>query len=188
MADLWGDWIPSDWITQILDVVSNHPEYNFISLTKNPKRYLEFVETMPPNVWIGATADTQARFDIAVSVFRDMNDMGSENIRFLSCEPLLEEITFSIGGEAGDHIWRDMDSYPDENYTNGYVNWVIIGALKGSENSSRQPKWAWVENLIDFARKSDASVYFKTNLTVTPKEIPDWASIEIVTTEKQIQF
>lgn len=174
MADLWGDWIPSEWINQILDSISNHPEYNFIALTKNPKRYLEFSETIPSNVWLGATADTQKRFDTAMEVFKEMSESSDDwnNIKFLSCEPLLEKIVYS--DDTDDHILYHECVCPSGNVvgTSGYVNWVIIGGLKGSENSDRQPKWEWVENMINFARKSDASVYFKTNLTVVPKEIP----------------
>jgi len=155
MADLYGDWVPEDWIHPILAVAGAHPEYNFICLTKNPRRYPDF--KFPPNIWLGATADTQKRFDTAISIF-DKMDVG--NIKFLSCEPLLE----SIG-------------YTEQQV--GILDWMIIGGLKRSENTNRQPKREWVDNLIEFARKSDAKIYFKTNLTVqtslaiTPKEFPE---------------
>ena len=172
MADLWGDWVPSEWIQQILTVIGQHPEYNFISLTKNPKRYLEFVgPDFPENIWLGATADTQERFDNAIDVFRDLGHADSENVRFLSCEPLLEQIFYCNDINNDTHLFHHIPN-GDEYLTSGYVDWVIIGGLKGSENSDRQPKWEWVETLIDFARKSNAKVYFKTNLTVTPKELP----------------
>jgi protein gp37 len=124
-------------------------------LTKNPQRYLEF--EFPQNIWLGATADTQKRFDGALSVFEKM---GKSNIKFLSCEPLLERI-----------------EYTEQQI--GILDWVIIGGLKGSEKTDRQPQRAWVDNLIEFARKSKEKLYFKTNLTVqtslaiTPKEFPE---------------
>jgi protein gp37 len=170
MADLWGDWVPTDWIQQILAVIAQHPEYNFISLTKNPKRYLEFIGSdFPENIWLGATTDTQERFDAAMDVFKEMSggyEHECDNVKFLSCEPLLEPIFY----DSYSHLSRYGSG--DDEHISGYVDWVIIGGLKGSENSDRQPKWEWVETLIDFARKSNAKVYFKTNLTVTPKELP----------------
>ena len=168
IADLWGDWVPSEWIQQILTVIGQHPEYNFISLTKNPKRYLEF--EFPENIWLGATADTQKRFDAAMDVFRDLAGPGfdCDNIKFLSCEPLLEHICYD---SYSDQYVSRYGSGDDEHFSE-YIDWVIIGGLKGSENSDKQPNWEWVETLIDFARKSNAKVYFKTNLTVTPKELP----------------
>jgi protein gp37 len=164
MADLWGDWVPSEWIQQILDVIAQHPEYNFISLTKNPKRYRDF--EFPENIWLGATADTQERFNVAMDVFSDLplQENYCGNIKFLSCEPLLEHIRYDHN--ASNLLWNDGCAGQST------IDWVIIGSLKGSENSDKQPKWEWVETLIDFARKSVAKVYFKTNLTVTPKELP----------------
>lgn len=164
MADLWGDWVPSRWIKQIIDVIAQHPEYNFISLTKNPKRYLEFAEIFPKNIWIGATSDNQKRFEVAIETFKELKTKcgNNDNITFLSAEPLLEHINWT----ELEHVkWTDDQA--------DFVDWVIIGALKGSENSDRQPKWSWVESLIKYARMSSANVYFKTNLTVTPKELPD---------------
>jgi protein gp37 len=142
MADLFGDWIPDKWIQQVLAAVAAHPEYNFICLTKNPRRYLEI--EFPQNIWLGCTADNQESFDAALAVFKKMD---SGNIKFLSCEPLLERI---------DYTKKQI----------GVLDWVIIGGLKGSENTERQPEREWVENLIGFARKSKAKLYFKTNLTV----------------------
>lgn len=155
MADLFGDWIPKEWIYQIFDVVGKHPQYNFICLTKNPKRYLEL--DFPQNVWLGCTADTQKRFDVALLVFKEL---GNNNIKFLSCEPLLEPII-----------------YTKEQV--GILDWLIVGGLKGSENTNKQPKREWVEMLIDFAKESKSMLYFKTNLTVKtslsviPKEYPE---------------
>jgi protein gp37 len=201
MADLFGDWVPDEWILQILEVIARHPEYNFIALTKNPKRYLKF--TFPKNIWLGATADTQKRFDVAMDVFRLMRKC--ENIKFLSCEPLLEKIDFIDDcGEFEEFDADNMHEYEErmERYndhlshlenehrtkvvTLGYVDWVIIGGLKGSENSTKQPNWGWVETLIEFARKSNAAVYFKTNLTVVPKELP--AGVETVSSPVQGQL
>lgn len=55
-GDLFGDWVPSEWIEKILDVIKKHKETYFLLLTKNPKRYLEF--SFPENVILGATIET----------------------------------------------------------------------------------------------------------------------------------
>jgi protein gp37 len=155
MADLFGDWIPDEWIKSIMDVVEKHQQYNFIFLTKNPKRYLDI--DFPANAWLGATADTQKRFDVALSVFKELRN---DNIKFVSCEPLLEHI-----------------GYSQEQV--GVLDWLIVGGLKNSENTNKQPKREWVETLIDFAKESMSMLYFKTNLTVKtslaipPKEYPE---------------
>lgn len=39
MADIWGEWVPKEWINEILDVCRKNPIHNYLFLTKNPKRY-----------------------------------------------------------------------------------------------------------------------------------------------------
>ena len=56
MADLFGDWVPDEWINQVMDACLAAPQHTYIFLTKNPKRYL----TIPGmyfslNHWFGAT-------------------------------------------------------------------------------------------------------------------------------------
>ncbi|MEM0344945.1 MAG: DUF5131 family protein [Thermofilaceae archaeon] len=58
MGDLWGSWVPRDWILRVLDVAARHRETTFFFLTKNPSRYLEFITAMPENVELGATIET----------------------------------------------------------------------------------------------------------------------------------
>jgi protein gp37 len=119
MADLFGDWVPVEWIEQIIETCVAAPDFDFLFLTKNPARYLDF--EFPKNCWLGATADRQRRAKAAVDVFRQI----SGNVKFLSCEPLMEQVTFPNNGLSAPDL-------------------VIIGALKGSENTHRQPNREWV--------------------------------------------
>ena len=149
MGDLFGRWVPFVWIDQIFDVIRENNQWNFIFLTKNPRRYLEL--TFPGNCWIGATADTQERADIALDVFAKLN---VPNIKFLSCEPLSENI----------HVYY---------YDKLTIDWLIIGGRSRSTGMPAiQPEWEWVESLLRQARKFDIPVYFKPNLIVRPKEYP----------------
>jgi protein gp37 len=67
MGDLFGEWVPQEWIDAVFKAIREAPEWNFLVLTKNPKRYLTI--DFPRNVWVGATADTQARADKALGFF-----------------------------------------------------------------------------------------------------------------------
>jgi len=58
MGDLFGDWVPKDWIKKVLECIKNNPQTIFLLLTKNPKRYLEFVDEFPPNCILGITIET----------------------------------------------------------------------------------------------------------------------------------
>lgn len=58
MGDLFGEFIPSNWISKVFDHVRLFPEAYFLFLTKNPARYNEFLVTIPKNAILGATIET----------------------------------------------------------------------------------------------------------------------------------
>ena len=146
MADLFGDWIPNEWIFKIMQEVEKNPQWTFIFLTKNPKRLKSIV--WPDNAWIGTTVDTQKR---AVTAEKYMADV-SAKVRFISCEPMLEEIKFT-----------DMSM----------IDWLIIGGKSSnSQELEFQPEWKWVWSLTNMAYKAKCKVYWKPNLTVRPREYP----------------
>ncbi len=58
MGDLFGSFVPDDWIIQVLKHTSHFPEANFLFMTKNPSRYLEFLHQIPENAILGATIET----------------------------------------------------------------------------------------------------------------------------------
>lgn len=147
MADLFGDWVPKEWIDSVLKSVSDAPQWNFLFLTKNPKRLLEF--DFPVNAWVGTTVDIQDRVEDAEESFRHIKS----TVKFLSCEPMQEQLTFS-----------DMSMF----------DWVIIGGNSGNHRTKpSQPEWMWVEELLNKARDGGVKVYFKPNLTVRPREYPE---------------
>ena len=147
MADLFGDWVPKEQIQKILDVCRDTPQWTYIFLTKNPKRYSEF--SFPENSWVGATVDNQDRVE---RTYQGLLDCKAK-VKFISCEPL-----------------RGPIELPDDMP----VSWIIIGGQsKSSGEPARQPEWEWVEDLTKQARKLGAKVYWKPNLTVRPKEYPE---------------
>jgi protein gp37 len=155
MADLFGAWVPQEWIDQVLKAVREAPQWIFLFLTKNPKRYLEI--EFPPNAWVGATADTQKRANEALKVFRALHQGKAKvprpTVLFLSLEPLREEIDLSGEMEV--------------------LDWLIIGGQSESSGEpARQPEWGWVEKLLWQAFEASCPVFFKPNLTVRPREYP----------------
>lgn len=147
MGDLFGSWVPQEWIDAVFAAVREAPGWNFIFLTKNPQRYLTL--EFPQNCWIGATADTQARANAALEVFKVLAKK-KHPVLFLSVEPMGEAIDVNLGA----------------------VDWLIIGGQSRPGGSPLQPKWEWVEALLFSAREANCKVYFKPNLTVVPKEYP----------------
>jgi len=58
MGDLFGDWVPKDWILRVIDATRNSPSSDFLFLTKNPSRYEEVVHLCSDNIVLGATIET----------------------------------------------------------------------------------------------------------------------------------
>ena len=58
MGDLFGEWVPREWISEVLDTIRRNPGTCFFLLTKNPRRYLELLDEIPGNCILGATIET----------------------------------------------------------------------------------------------------------------------------------
>jgi phage protein Gp37/Gp68 len=142
MSDMFGGWIPRPWIEATLAVERANPQWNFLHLTKFPKRILEF--DIPPNAWMGTTVDLQARVANAEEAFAELRGKYPDATFWLSIEPMLELIKF----------------------TRLYLfNWIVIG---GAARSMRTPEWRpphrAIMDLIAQAGAVDCKVFEKTNL------------------------
>jgi len=150
MADLFGKWVPQEWIDAVFDQVRDHPEWEFLFLTKFPQRLAEL--EWPDNAWVGTTVDRQHRVEIAERSFRGVK----AGVKWLSCEPMLEPLRFT-----------SLDMFDLV---------VIGGASRSSQTPEFWPPLEWVIDLIAQARGAGCNVYLKSNAisgaTPVPKELP----------------
>ena len=58
MGDMWGEWVPKEWIERVLMILRSKPKTSFLFLTKNPRRYYEFQRKFSENMMLGATIET----------------------------------------------------------------------------------------------------------------------------------
>ena len=126
MCDLFGEWVLSGVIEEILKVVDETP-HTYMFLTKNPKRYAEFMPTkttvMPKNVILGGTITKGDAIDS--NIVSTIGAIGGFGYRtFLSIEPLL--------GDMGAINFSCIDQ-------------LIVGAMTGS--GAIQPKQSWIESI-----------------------------------------
>lgn len=147
-ADIFGDWIPNEWIVQIFKKCLEHPEHRYLFLTKNPKRYLELgqIGWLPEGdeFWYGTTAtgpDTQAFWSDRYNTF-------------VSFEPLLEKFEKNEGA-AGLRLGMDTD-------------WAIIGAETGTRKGKVVPEREWIEAIVEEYHAAGKPVFMKDSL------IPIW--------------
>jgi len=97
MGDLFGKWVPRNWITAVLLHVKNYPENEYLFLTKNPQRYSEFIGNFEDNMILGSTIEcTHLPFYSVISKAPPpesraecMVDLNHRR-KFISIEPILE--------------------------------------------------------------------------------------------------
>lgn len=167
MADLFGDWVPDEWIAEVFRACDAAPQHRFLFLTKNPGRYchLERAGIMPKgdNFWFGATFDHSnwpghdgpheipgrpTTFTLHGKMVHDAGDFYypayPEKNRFVSFEPLLYDIGAHIGSTG--------------------AQWHIIGAETGNRKGKVATQREWVEHIVEYSDKNHIPVFMKESL------------------------
>ena len=150
MADLFGNWVPQEWIDAVFGQMRDNPQWEYLCLTKFPQRLASL--EWPDNAWMGTTVDRQYRVDIAEKAFRNVK----AGVKWLSCEPMLEPLKFS-----------SLEMF----------DWVVIGgASRSSQTEESWPEFEWVVDLYNQARAAGCGVWIKPNgigdRTPRPQEMP----------------
>ena len=87
MADLFGEWVPLEWIQRVFIACQQAPQHTYIFLTKNPARYTKIdIRHFTKNMWFGTTVTGPNDVDRIL----ELQKMFGENT-FISFEPLLAD-------------------------------------------------------------------------------------------------
>lgn len=159
MADLFGEWVPDEWIKAVFDACEKAPWHRYIFLTKNPSRLMlmaaakeveegekyrpedmEKIKGHTPlpkhdNWWFGSTLDNKDA--------RRFQWWGYHS--FVSIEPLTEFMDVGLGSFGSDE-------------------WVIIGSETGNRKDKVIPKREWVDNIVEAASITNMKVFMKGSL------------------------
>lgn len=141
MADIFGDWIPDEWIEDIFEVCKNNPQHNYLFLTKNPERYTELIHKAmlqnPDNMWYGySLTNSEQTFYYKSYYYKS----------FVSIEPLLDDVG---------RLLVDVNPIAD---------WVIIGAETGNRKDKVTPKKEWIDKIVAHCDKFNIPVFMKESL------------------------
>lgn len=140
MADLFGRWVPTSWILEVLDACMAAPQHRYLFLTKNPQRYVELDELalLPreKNFWYGSTQTT-----MGAMVFKS----GFHNT-FVSIEPILKPF-----------------GYPDSPAAL-LDDWFILGAETGNRADKIKPERSWVEPIVEFCKDNCKPLFMKGSM------------------------
>lgn len=143
MADMFGRWVPDEWIKEVFNQCENTAWHRYLFLTKNPMRYVELADArslpMADNFYYGTTVTKPTQNFFVGPAYRT----------FLSIEPILEDFGF---------IRRLLNSGYDK------VDWIIIGAETGNRKNKVIPKCEWIEPIMEVCDKNNIPVFMKDSL------------------------
>ena len=168
MGDLFHEDVSELIIDEILDVIAACPQHVFIMLTKRPQnieqklyastpkcgcRHLGGGDYMP-NVWLGVTAENQARADERIPILLSI----PAAVRFVSVEPMLGPVDLNRAGA----IWADMNGSirPEYQQPCRTIDWVICGGETGPGARPMHPDWA--RSLRDQCKSASVPFFFKS--------------------------
>ena len=173
MADLFGDWVPDEWIGEVFNVVME-TDHQYLFLTKNPKRYDNAIayyaneergfglkEGCWDNCWFGTTVTHQEETGRVAELLKF-----EEGHKFVSIEPILGAIDFLsddyLGGCINCEVCLDNPKTCINCAQNRKIDWVIIGAQTGP--GAVPPKREWVESIVQQCKAAGTPVFMKNSL------------------------
>lgn len=149
MADLFGAWVPDEWIQAVMEACAKFPQNNYLFLTKNPVRYgkLEAKGLLPhgPNYWYGTTITRMAERDR----LQALQDLPGGTRRFVSIEPILEPIFLCLMPDTG---------------TIPLVDWIIVGPETGNRKGRVKPNRDEIITIVEEAQRNKVPIFLKSKL------------------------
>jgi protein gp37 len=185
MADWLDDEVPIEWLADLLELIHDTPNLDWLLLTKRPENFekrlsgafwyahgrnnpslTQFISEWNSgverkNIWIGTTVENQ---EMANKRIPELLDIPAK-VRFLSCEPLLEAVKLdclelednaTLNALTGD--WG-IDGRGHTGPRNERVHWVICGGESGHHAQPMQPEWA--RSLRDQCTEAEVPFFFK---------------------------
>lgn len=136
MSDLFHTQIPDSFIDRVFDVMAKCPQHTFQVLTKRAERLADYSleRHVPMNVWLGVSVENKRHGVPRIPYLQ----ASKARIRFLSIEPLLEDIGL-----------LDLVG----------IDWVIVGGESG--HGARPMKESWVRNVQHQCDEQGVQFFFK---------------------------
>ncbi len=138
MSDLFHKDIPFEFLDQVFDVIKRTPQHTYQILTKRAGRMRKYLtpgeRVVPGNVWLGVSVENRKHGLARIDELREIE----ASIRFLSVEPLLEDL-----GEI------DLSG----------IHWVIVGGESGPKARPMKPEW--VASIKEQCEQRGVAFFFK---------------------------
>ncbi|MCK6406752.1 MAG: phage Gp37/Gp68 family protein [Rhodocyclaceae bacterium] len=136
MSDLFHEDVPDTYIDSVFEVIRATPQHTYQILTKRAERLPVYFSSrrVPGNVWLGVSVEDQHHGLPRINFLRAVK----ASIRFLSIEPLLEDLgVIDLSG----------------------IDWVIVGGESGPK--ARPMAAAWARAIREQCEDADVAFFFK---------------------------
>jgi protein gp37 len=140
MSDLFQTDVPESYIASVIEVMETANWHTYQVLTKRSERMREVISrvysgrAVPDHIWFGVSVEDQKHGLPRIDDLRQT----PAGIRFLSIEPLLEDLgEIDLGG----------------------IDWVIVGGESGQ--GSRPMRKEWVESILAQCQAAGVLFFFK---------------------------
>lgn len=142
MSDLFGAWVPDEWIQDVFSACNAASWHRYLFLTKNPARYIDLAKKgmLPEKHWYGYSATT----DDMLWKFHHADECPVKNL-FVSIEPIHGDFSTPFS-------------------THCPADWVIVGAETGKRKDIIRPKREWVDGLLRQCEYSGRPIFMKESL------------------------
>lgn len=142
MCDLFGEWVPDEWIREVFAACEKAPRHRYLFLTKNPDRYIKLAkkDMLPRQHWYGYSATQENQ----LWRFHHADDCPCINL-FVSIEPILEPMHPGFS-------------------THTPADWVIIGAETGNRKGKVVPQRKWIDDILKECDYSGRPIFMKESL------------------------
>lgn len=136
MSDLFHDRIPFSFVDKVFETISGTPRHTYQILTKRAPIMAKYFRSrrVPRNVWLGVSVENKKYGLPRIDMLREIE----ASVRFLSIEPLLEDL--------GSIDLRD-------------ISWVIVGGESGKK--ARPMAESWVVNIHRQCQQKGVPFFFK---------------------------
>jgi protein gp37 len=139
MSDLFGEFVPDEYVQRVFDVMRGTPEHTYQVLTKRADRMRDWCRRAPwlaaaTNIWLGVSVEDE---EYGVPRIAELRCTPAA-VRFLSIEPLLAPLpSLDVSG----------------------IDWVIVGGESGP--GARPMDARWVREIRDRCRRAGVPFFFK---------------------------
>ena len=136
MSDLFHPKVPFDFVDEVMDTIRATPQHTYQILTKRPGKMRQYFDNrkVPANAWLGTSVENKRHGVPRIDELRKIN----AQVRFLSVEPLLEDIgKIKLRG----------------------IHWVIVGGESGK--GARPMQAAWVDGVRKQCTAAKVRFFFK---------------------------